>query len=66
MGIWNPKLFLKLTLAENKVNRKLVKTKQLKILKTFLEYLEFYIVSYRRRFCPKRCLTNYPPRDSCL
>ena len=33
--------------------------KQLNLLKTFLEYLGFYIVAYRRRFSPKSCLTNY-------
>ena len=44
-----------------KVNRK-----QLNILKTFLEYLEFYIVIYWRWFSPKICLTNYILRASCL
>ena len=43
--------------AFNQINRK-----QLNILKTFLEYLEFYIHAYWRRFSLKSGLTNYIPR----
>ena len=35
-----------------------VNRKQLNILKIFLEYLEFYIITYWRWFSPKSCLTN--------
>ena len=47
--------------AFNRVNRK-----QLNILETFLEYPEFYVVTYWRWFSPKSCITNYVPRASCL
>ena len=47
--------------AFNRVNRK-----QPNILKTFLEYLEFYIVAYWRWFSPKSYLTNNVLRASCL
>ena len=45
----------------NGVNRK-----QLDILQTFLEYLEFYIVAFWGWINPKSCFTNYIPRGSCL
>ena len=47
--------------AFNRVNRK-----QLNILETFLEYPEFYVVTYWRWFSPNSCITNYAPRASCL
>ena len=47
--------------AFNRVNRK-----QLNILETFLEYPEFYVVTYWRWFSPNSFITNYAPRASCL
>ena len=46
--------------AFNQVNRK-----QLNILKTFLEYLENYVVAYWGWFSHKSCLKNYAPMVSC-
>ena len=47
--------------AFNRVN-----TKQLNILKTFLEYLEFYTDAYWRLLSPKSYLANYVRKASCL
>ena len=49
-------VFIKLV-EFNWVNRK-----QLNIPKTFLEYLEFYIVDYWRRFSPKKLLNKFRPK----
>ena len=38
----------------------------LNILKTFLKYLEFYIVASWRRFRSNNWLTNYVPKAGCL
>ena len=43
-----------------------VNRKQLNILKTFLEYLGFYIFAYRGWFRPKSWFPNYVPRASCF
>ena len=66
--ILKPYFHLKKELHKNKIHQQRLQRADFRswTLKTFLEYLKFYVVIYWRRFSPKSCLTSYVLRASCF